>query len=127
MATIRDLKIDPSTGDLVIENGDLVFVEGLSAIAQAVRSRLRLFRGEWFADLDAGVPWFQAILLKNPNLTEVRDTLRQTILGTVGIASIVAFDLTLDAATRTATLVFSAIADTGELIAFDESFSTEVT
>jgi len=123
MGIVRDLKLDPGTVDLVVEGGDLVLVEDLAAISQAVRTRLRFFRGEWFGDLDVGVPYYENVYLKNPNMLVVRETLRAAIIGTTGIAEILTFDVTLDAATRTLSLAFSARADTGALLVFDEKLS----
>lgn len=123
MSIVRDLKIDPSTLDLVLENGDLVLVEDLAAISQSVRTRLRFYKGEWFGDLDVGVPWYQTIFLKAPDLNAVRTALRSCVAGTKGIVEVLTFDLTLTPSTRTASVVFSARADTGELLTFDEKFA----
>lgn len=123
MATVRDLKIDATTLDLVLDGADLALVSDLAAISQSVRTRLRFFLGEWFADEGAGVPWWQSILVKNPNISAIRMTLRNEILGTRGVASIETLNLQYDPAARTLSLSFSARADTGELIVFDEAFS----
>lgn len=53
-----DLLLD-SSGDLVIENGDLGLVRGLDGIAQCIRVAVLLCRGEWFLNLDAGIPYFE--------------------------------------------------------------------
>lgn len=121
MSTVRDLKIDATTGDLVVDGADLALVSDLDAIGQSVRTRLRFFLGEWFADLDVGVPWWQSIFVKNPNLGVVREALRSTVADTPGIARVEAFDFAFAAATRDLSVSFRARADTGELIVFDES------
>lgn len=121
MATVRDLKIDATTGDLVVDGADLALVSDLDAIGQSVRTRLRFFLGEWFADLDVGVPWWQSILVRNPNLGVVREALRSTVANTPGISRVESFDFAFTAATRDLTVSFRARADTGELIVFDES------
>lgn len=123
MATVRDLLISATTGDLVITGGQLELVSDLAAISQSIRTRLRFFLGEWFADESIGVPWFQSILVKAPNLGAIRSTLRNEILATRGVASVTTFDFTFDGATRTLSVRFSAVADTGELITFDEAFT----
>jgi hypothetical protein len=57
----RDLLLD-ATGNLVIENGDLVLVRGIDGVAQSCRIALQMFEEEWFLDLDVGIPYFQEIL-----------------------------------------------------------------
>lgn len=123
MSTVRDLKIDRTTGDVVLDGADLALVSDGESIAQAVRARLRLFLGEWFADLSVGVPYFQSILVKNPNLVTVRAAIRQAIEQTPGIAEIASFSMTFDAGTRVLSVSFSATSDTGELVTFADSFT----
>lgn len=56
-----DLLLD-NNNDLVIESGDLQFSKGVQAIMQQCRIQLQMFQGEWFLDLDAGIPYWQSIL-----------------------------------------------------------------
>lgn len=56
-------------------------------VAQAIRTRLGLWMGEWFADTSDGTGWNQSILGKQTrNLYEL--TLRQRVLETRGVLSI---------------------------------------
>ena len=113
--SVRNLKIDPATGDLVIEGGQLATVSGTDAIAQAVRSRLAFFRGEWFADKSIGLPFYEAILVKNPNLDAVREFIRSEIAATPGIVSVTAIDLRYNGS-RSLAVTFRATTDLGELV-----------
>lgn len=117
-----DLKID-TTGDLVIENGDLVLVDGLTAIGQHVAMRLRSFKGEWFLDQTTGVPYFQEILQKGTPPSRIRALIRQTILGTEGISSVDELELDYDAATRALSVAFKATAENGETLTSVEEIS----
>lgn len=89
------------------ENGDYTFGNGLNnfhidnvdAVAQAIDTRLKLWVGEWFADVSDGTGWSQAILGKHSqNLYEL--TLRQRVLETLGVISIQEFQSALDPNTR---------------------------
>ena len=51
---MRCFALDPQTGDLSLADGRLSLVEGVDAVAQRLGGRLRLWRGEWFYDYDAG-------------------------------------------------------------------------
>jgi hypothetical protein len=84
-------------------NGD--YVVGLSflsnspaTVAQAVLTRLKLWRGEWFLDTSDGTPWRQDILGRpngNPDVF-----IKQRILGTPGVTSIVTYSSTYSGPTR---------------------------
>jgi hypothetical protein len=99
------------------ENGDYTFGNGLNnfhidnvdAVAQAIDTRLKLWVGEWFADVSDGTGWSQAILGKHSqNLYEL--TLRQRVLDTQGVISIQEFQSALDPNTRS--LVVTMVVET---------------
>lgn len=80
---LRDLKLDPDTHDLVLEDFDLALVEGLARVRQQLAIRLQFFRGEWFLDLDFGVPWFQEVLgVKPPPVSHAELLIRDQVLST---------------------------------------------
>lgn len=96
------------------KDGDYMFGMGLNdfhinspeTVAQAIDTRLKLWLGEWFADIADGTGWNQAILGKHAdNLYEL--TLRQRVLETPGVVSIVDFDSSLDSRTRRLTVSMS--------------------
>jgi hypothetical protein len=109
----RDFKLDDS-GARVLDGNDFVFVYDAEAIAQAVRIRLRFVAGEWVFDPTKGTRWFD-ILGKKGGLDVARGILRDRILGTPGISALTALTLTLDAATRTLSVTWSAQTDVGAL------------
>ena len=109
-----DLKID-AAGDLVLDGDDLALVTGLDAIAQHLRIRFQFFRGEWFLDTRVGVPWFEDILKKSPDLDVVNGLLREVITSTPGVTAITAFSLEIDRATRAMTVAFQAATELGPL------------
>lgn len=48
-------------GDYVFGNGKNDFLEGTKAFAQAVSTKLNLFKSEWFEDITDGLPFYQEI------------------------------------------------------------------
>jgi hypothetical protein len=108
-----DLAIDTTSGDLVIEGGDLKLLEGIDSIVQDIAVRLQFFQGEWFLDTRIGIPYFGSILVKNPDLGVVRFLLRSTVSSTPGITNITRFDLDFDAATRVLRVDFDAETEEG--------------
>lgn len=50
------------TGDYAFGSGKLNFINDLDAIAQAVKTKLLLFYGEWWEDTTIGIPMFESIV-----------------------------------------------------------------
>lgn len=120
MPILRDLMLD-ADGDLAIVNGDLAFVTGAAAVAQACQIRLRTLAGEWVFDERVGTPWLESILVKlGPGqgrpltLDHVRQVISKRLRETPGVADVSRLDLALDRATRALTIDASVLAETGE-------------
>lgn len=92
------------------------FESGVAAVISGVRQRLLLIRGEWFADLDAGVPWFErdnvpaaaAILGGRFDAARVRAPILRAILNTPGVLRVVSLDVSFDAAARHVRITWAA-------------------
>jgi len=59
--------LDEATNDLVRAGGSFVRVSDLPETKQHVNTRLRIFRGEVFLDVEIGVDFFEEILRKQIN------------------------------------------------------------
>jgi hypothetical protein len=95
------LAIDPATNDVFLEeDGNLAFVYDAEAVGQHGRQRLKTFRGEWFLDTTAGVPWLDQLMGKrfNPALGEA--LVKAELLETDGITGISSFSVSFDNARR---------------------------
>lgn len=114
---VRDLKIDRTTGDLALDplTGDLAFVSDLDAIAQAIDQKLSLFRGEYFLDESLGMPYFEEIFVKNPNMIAVREWFRTTILSVDGVLEVKSLSLDYVTVSRDLSVDFIVSTDLGEL------------
>ncbi len=75
----------PTFNDLLIVNGNLVLVDGVGAIQQHVVQRIRIFLGEWFMDNTIGIPFFDQVLIKNPDQSKIDAIFQNVILGTPGM------------------------------------------
>jgi hypothetical protein len=118
---MSDLKLDDLTGDLVIENADLVLTTGSDAVRQHLLQRLRTFMGEWFLNLDAGLPYFQNILIKDPNLNAIDGVIKNVIIDTPGVLELLSFDMNYDSSTQALELTFSVQVSDG-VLDFTETF-----
>lgn len=110
----RDLLLD-DTGDLALSGGDLVLVSDLAAIEQEISIRLQFLRGEWFLDTTAGLPYFQNILVKSPNLAAIKTLFTNEILSSAGVKALLSLVLDFDRKARVLTVTFSVSTDLGQL------------
>lgn len=90
--------IDPDTGDIVTSGKQ--FTDSVEEIAQTVKTRLRLFLGEYFRDVTDGVPWWESILGKEGTLSSKEAIIKSRILRTDGVIRLVSFSTDFDINTR---------------------------
>lgn len=95
------LAIVEATGDIEIPPR---IVRGVEAIRLRILARLKFFKGEWFLDLRQGMPYFEAVFVKNPDVSLVQSIFRRAILSTPGVQTIIRMSTQLDRATRTFTI-----------------------
>ncbi len=116
-----DLQLDIDDWDLTFPAGstDLTLVSGVDAIRQHLSQRLKTFMGEWFLDTRIGVPYFQQVLVKNPDPVVLDSVFKAVIVNTPGILELTDFALQVDRSTRQLKLTFTAATTEGELC-FDE-------
>lgn len=90
-----DWELDTVTHDLVITT-DLQWVSGTDAVAQGCKVVLGMIEGEWFADLDEGVPYLErdgvdasrALLGQKFNPEKARASMRPELLSVPGVTAI---------------------------------------
>jgi hypothetical protein len=90
-------------GDLVLTS-DLVFSIGINAVAQGIRIRIQTFRGEWFLDLDHGVPYYQDLLGHKYNEIKARAAFRDAILSSPGVDDLLSLEVEFNNQTRELTV-----------------------
>lgn len=113
MATWFDIKIDKVTGDIVIQDGDVVTIADEDVIIQNVSVTLQTFSGgdDWEFDPTLGAPWFRdkqtgRVILGNNQIPDVEAILKAVISGVEGVEEIVQFGLDYDNADRRLTVEF---------------------
>lgn len=92
------------------------FSSGLDGVVQAVRIRLALFRGEWFLNLDSGIPYLardgvdesEALLGEVFDERRALTVFRAAILDTPGVVAVNDLTAVFDSATREMTITWSA-------------------
>lgn len=94
-----DLSLD-SSGDLELQDDDLLLVTGSVSLAQRIRVSLDVLRGEWALDLSAGIDWLGSVLVKNPDLAFLDAIFRARIVEVPGVDRILSLELDLDESRR---------------------------
>jgi len=74
---LRDFKLD-DTGDIVIENGSIIWVEGDELIAQQVAFVLSNAKGEWFLNPDLYLDR-EPFMVKNYDESRIRDAIIECV------------------------------------------------
>ena len=93
-----DLLLD-ADGDLIVTT-DLQFSSGLAGVAQGIRIRILTFKGEWFTDLEFGVPYYQDLLGHKFDNTKARIAFRDAILSAPGVLGLTELETTFTGSTR---------------------------
>lgn len=112
---MSDIKLNVASGDLELEGGDLAITEGKDAIEQHIRSNLRAFKGEWFLNLDVGIPYYQEVFRKHQSPVVVDAIFKDAILKSTGVIELTEFDIKFDTETRKLIMNFSVITSDGEV------------
>jgi len=104
----QDFYIDPSTDDWSLEDGTTIRMceTYQELVRQTLEINLKMIRGEWFANTNYGVPYFESVYGKNTT-DQVDAVFKSTIRNTEGVIKIVKFNSSLNNRTRVYTLVFS--------------------
>ncbi|OON35594.1 hypothetical protein BTJ39_22215 [Izhakiella australiensis] len=101
---------EDANGDYTFGQGDDTWlINSPETVAQAVKTRFLLWYGQWFLDTTEGTPWMQSVLGKQkPEVYNL--AIRQRILDTQGVKSILAFGTTVNTSSRR--VIFTATIDT---------------
>jgi hypothetical protein len=102
-------------GDLALLSNRMQLCEGATQLKQALLARLRVFKGEWFLDLESGTPYFERVLGKNNNPGGAEGALKEVITQTPGVRSLLEFSFDVDSRTRVAAMSFTVDSDFGPL------------
>lgn len=109
---MRDLALDPTTGDLKLTSGALGVVDGADTVRQMLELRLSIWQGEWFADTAVGVPYRGFLGVKGATAF-AESQLRRAISTCPGVATLDRFSFAVDARRR-AVCSFDVTTITGE-------------
>lgn len=93
---------------LIADGGDILLIDNAERVAQQIQIKLKSFLGEWFLDTSYGVPYFEYILVKDPNMTHIRSILRQQIGEVDDVTKVPDLSLSFDRQNRLLTVEYTA-------------------
>lgn len=100
MAGYLDIAIDTKTDDIAYADGLVAFCTSDQEVIQRVRTCLRRIEGEWFLDIDAGLPYFGGQMLGGKDLEYVKLLIREELLIIEGVNKITEINILMDKATK---------------------------
>lgn len=111
---------NPVPGDLHLLNGQIHFWDGDEARYQKTVCLLRFVKGEWFLNVEEGIPYFTQIFLKNPDSKVVLGIMRKALLASPGAVAVPLLTLEVDAGARTGRIRFELQFDDGRVLSSED-------
>lgn len=88
-----DIKMTSSGDIFVSDSGDIALTE---SVRQAVLIKIKWILDEWRLGPDFGFPWYEEVLVKNPDLAKIRSLLRSAIMEVDGVVSAAVNEAVID-------------------------------
>lgn len=100
MAGYLDIGINQNTNDISHKDGLVSFCTGEDETIQRIRTCLRRIEGEWFLDVDAGLPYFGGQMLGSKDMEYVKMLIREELLIIEGVNKITEINILMDSTTK---------------------------
>jgi len=93
-------------GQLKYENGNFILLNDYEALRQNLKNRLKMFKGEWFLNKDAGIDWLNILGVKDIDLNKLKRLVRREILKEKKVLKVINISLNLDRKKREINIYF---------------------
>lgn len=110
-----DILLDKN-GDLYFEGADIVLA---NSVRQKINIRLQWFFQEWRWDDEAGIPYFEYLFIKNPDLDQIKEIIEEQIFNVDEVTEINDVSIEIDNKSRGAVITYEVATD-------EETFREEV-
>ena len=94
---MKDILLTGNGDIYVSETGDIIITD---SVKQAVRIRLAWILNEWKYAPGFGLPYFENIFIKNPNIEHIQSIVRDEALSVDGVRDAVNINFSIDKAKR---------------------------
>jgi len=103
---MSDFLLDTATYDVDIDNYDFQLVSGIDEVVQQVKIRLLFFKGEWFLNTAQGLPFYDDILVKNPNIPNIDNIIKAEIVNTPNVNELLSYESEYNNTNRSLSISF---------------------
>lgn len=97
--------------DIICEDGKIKLAYKADEVLQRVRTRLRKIRGEWFLNINSGVPYYEGQILGGKDFNYVKLVISSEILDTYGVSDVQEINLITDPKTKKTSIYAAIIID----------------
>ena len=108
-------------GDDISTSGTQFLTER-EEVAQTISTRLNLFLGEYFRDINEGMPWFQSIIPKNTSLDTKEAIIKRHVLQTPDVVRWLEFQTDYSVDLRKYTVTGSVLTTFGQVLINERGF-----
>lgn len=101
---MKDILLD-NDGDIKLtQNGDVTMT---NSVIQAVMIKIKWFFQEWVYDPELGIPYFDIVFIKNPDVEEIEELLSDEILEIEEVTDVIEMEVNIDVGKRIAIIKFT--------------------
>ncbi len=114
----KNLYLDVITKDLSLTPTKNLRFTGTNVefVSQKIENKLKFFQRNWYLDYEAGIPYFDVIFKKNPDINLVTTILRRQIETIPEVQEILMFDVEYNTSTRTYSVYIETQVDDEETV-----------
>jgi hypothetical protein len=113
---MKDFAIDPQGNSFLRSNRGFRFTEGrMEYLAQKIRCAISLFLGEWYLDVNLGVPYIPKFGNKQEHRPLMESVMQERIISVPGVQRLTYFTSHFDSTKRTLIVKFSVETDVGTM------------
>lgn len=112
-----DIKLDLRTHDIDLSSGTAVlFSDNPSVVGQRIKIAVLKKRGEWFRDIQIGVPYYQEFFLRKNNKPFIDQFFINYISDIEDVKKVISYSSEIDIPNRILTVTFSVETYEGQIV-----------
>jgi hypothetical protein len=114
----RNLYLDEINKDLTLTDEKNLKLTSTTTefVSQKLENVILFFKEEWFLDFEKGIPYFEKIYTKNPDINLINTIFLREIKTISEIEKIIKFESIYDARERNFTIDFEVLASDGTIV-----------